>query len=131
MHRIINGLLICLVPFFCLGAGCWVPLSKSVDVNKDGKPDVTYQQVKESDTKVTADTNYDGKPDVVVNVKNGKFVSAEVDSNNDGKVDKQFNNPDQFKQWVNENSPDFNDSLGWDNWSRTISKVFWTPGDHN
>jgi hypothetical protein len=127
MNRVNTGVFICVVSLFFSGV-VLAAQSKTVDVNKDGKPDVTYQQVEEFATKVEADTNYDGKPDLVVYVENGKFDSAEVDSDYDGKTDKQFNDSAQFKQWVNENRPDFNDSLGWDNWSRTISNVFWQPG---
>jgi hypothetical protein len=130
MNRIIIGAFICLVSFFCPGVTLALQ-SKTVDVNKDGRSDVTYQQVEEFATKVEADTNYDGKPDVVVYVENGKFDSAEVDTDYDGKTDKQFNDSAQFKKWVNENRPDFNDSLAWDNWSQTISKVFWKPGTNN
>ncbi|MFA5286824.1 MAG: DUF6802 family protein [Candidatus Omnitrophota bacterium] len=130
MNRIIIGVFICVASFFHLGVALALQ-SKTVDINKDGKPDVTYQQAEEFATKVEADTNYDGKPDVVVYVENGKFDSAEVDTDYDGKVDKQFNDSAQFKKWVNENRPDFNDSLGWDDWSRTKSKVFWQPGGDN
>ncbi len=104
---------------------------RTIDVNKDGKPDVTYEKREEFATKVSADTNYDGNPDVVVYVENGKFDSAEVDTDYDGKVDKKFTDQAQFKQWVNNNRPDFNDSLGWEEWSRVNSKVFWKPGTSN
>ncbi len=130
MNRIITGIFVCAFSFFYSEAVLALQ-SKGVDVNKDGKPDVTYEQVEEFATKVEADTNYDGKPDVIVYVENGKFDSAEADTDYDGSRDKQFNNSEQFKQWVNEKRPDFNDSLGWDNWSRTISKVFWEPGRGN
>ena len=128
MNRIIIGVFFCLASFFYPGVVLALQ-SKAIDVNKDGKPDVAYQQVEDFATKVEADTNYNGKPDVVVYVENGKFDSAEVDTDYDGKTDKQFNDPAQFKKWVNENRPDFNNSLGWDDWSRVQSKVFWKPGE--
>lgn len=130
MNRIIIGVFICVVTFFCSRIAL-ASQFKTVDVNKDGKPDVTYQQVEGFATKVEADTNYDGKPDVVVYVENGKFDSAEVDTDYDGRADKQFNDSSQFNKWVNENRSDFNDSLGWDDWSRTMSDVFWKPGTNN
>lgn len=130
MNRIITGIFICLFSLFCPGILLALE-SRTVDVNKDGKSDVAYQQVEEFATKVEADTNYDGKPDVIVYVENGKFDSAEVDTDYDGKADKQFNDSTQFKQWVNENRPVFNNSLGWDDWSRVQSKVFWKPGENN
>ncbi len=130
MNKIMIGASICAVAFFCLGADS-APKVKRVDVNKDGQPDVTYEQVEGFATKVEADTNYDGNPDIVVYVENGKFDSAEVDTDYDGKTDKQFNDAAQFKQWVNENRQGFSDSLGWDDWSRTMTKVFWKPGADN
>jgi hypothetical protein len=126
MIKVIFGSLLCIL---FVSGGAYALETKAVDVNKDGKPDVTYYQHEGFATKVDADTNYDGKPDVTVYVENGKFDSAEADTDYDGKVDKQFNDQSQFKQWVNENRPDFNDSLGWDDWSRTNSKVFWRPGN--
>ena len=130
MNKLITGIFLSAALFFSLGASS-APQSKVVDVNKDGKPDVTYHQHEGFATKVDADTNYDGVNDVVVYVVNGKFDSAEADTDYDGKMDKQFNDQSQFKQWVNENRPDFNDSLGWNDWSRTMSRVFWKPGEHN
>lgn len=130
MVRMIIGTFVCVVWLFFPGVVLALQ-SKTVDVNKDGKPDVTYQQVEEFATKVEADTNYDGRPDVTVYVENGKLDSAEVDTDYDGKVDKKFKDPAQFKKWINENRPNFNDTLGWDDWSRTISKVFWEPGKNN
>ncbi len=116
--------------FIALGAAP-VHKTKSVDVNKDGKPDVVYHSDGENITGIDADTNYDGKNDVKVYVKEGKFEKAEVDTDHDGKVDKTINNTAQFKQWVNDNRPDFDDSLGWDDYSRKIDKVFWKPGGNN
>lgn len=130
MKKMSIGVFICMVTFFYSGV-VFALETKTVDVNKDGKPDVTYEQVEEFATKVEADTNYDGRPDVVVYVENGEFDSAEVDTDYDGKTDKQFNDQTQFKKWVNENRPAFNDSLGWDDWSRTKSKVFWQPGGNS
>jgi len=137
----ISGVVIVLLVFFCLNVNLGycggLPLdsieavTKTVDINKDGKPDVTYYSDGKYIARAEADTNYDGKPDVVVYAENGKFKSAEVETNYDGKPDKKFDNSAQFKKWVNENHPDFNDSLGWDDYSRTISKVFWEPGANN
>jgi hypothetical protein len=127
MNKVITLIFIFAAAFFSLGSAL-ADQAKNVDVNKDGKPDVTYYKSGERFAKIEADTNYDGKPDVVVYVEDGKFKSAEVDSDYNGKTDKKFSDPTQFKKWVNENRPDFNDSLGWDDYSRTISKVFWQPG---
>lgn len=85
---------------------------KTIDVNKDGTPDVIYHQRDNSVTKIEADTNYDGKSDVTVNLENGKFKSAEADTNYDGKLDKTFDNAADFNAWLNKDKPDFNDSLG-------------------
>jgi len=128
MDRIFKGILIFLVVFFSLGA-VLVNRTKGVDVNEDGNPDVIYHHDGENITKISADTNYDGAPDVVVYIEEEKFKSAEVDTDFDGKPDKTINDSAQFKEWVNENRPDFNNSLGWDDYSRKISKVFWKPGE--
>lgn len=92
--------------------------TKTVDVNKDGEPDVTYYS--DSDGKYVArteaDTNYDGKPDVVVHTKDGKFDSAEVDTDYDGKPDKKFTDTGEFNKWLNENKPDFSDKLNKEEW---------------
>ena len=92
--------------------------TKSVDVNKDGKPDVTYYSTSDGKyvSKAEADTNYDGRPDVIVHTKDGKFASAEADTDYDGKMDKKFTNESQFKKWVNEDRPGFNDQLNRANW---------------
>ncbi len=130
MKKIITKAFICGMAVLCLGAAP-VSRTRAVDVNKDGKTDVAYYQDNESVAKIEADTNYDGTPDVVVYIENGKFKSAEADTDYDGKADKKFDDSAQFKQWVNENRSDFNDTLGWDNYSRIISKVFWQPGANN
>jgi hypothetical protein len=92
--------------------------TKTCDVNKDGKPDVTYYSDSEGKNvaKVEADTDYNGRPDVVVILKDGKFDSAEVDTNNDGKSERKFNDASEFNKWVNENRPDFNNALNRPNW---------------
>jgi len=90
---------------------------KKVDVNKDGVADVTYYYDDEGVKQAEADTNFDGKKDVTIYTVNGKFDSAEVDSNHDGKVDKKFDKEKEFKAWLNKNNPQFNDSLGWSDWS--------------
>ncbi len=92
------------------------PATKSVDVNRDGEPDVIYYSDGKYVSKIEADTNYDGKPDVKVHLKDGKFQSAEVDSNYDGKMDKRFSNVKEFNQWLNEERPDFKDKLNRPDW---------------
>ena len=92
------------------------PATKTVDVNKDGKPDVTYYSDGKYVNKIEADTNYDGKPDVVVHLKDGKFQSAEADTNYDGKPEKKFDNAAEFNAWVNKNKPDFKDNLDKPDW---------------
>lgn len=91
--------------------------TKTVDVNKDGKPDVTYYHDGKNITKAEADTNFDGEPDVTVYAENGKFKSAEVDTNYDGKPDKKFTDVAKFNKWLNKDNPKFKDSLGWSDWS--------------
>jgi hypothetical protein len=132
MERLIKGVFLSLTIFFCLGA-CVACNSKTtaVDVNKDGKSDVIYYHDGENITKIQADTNYDGTHDVVVYIEDGKFKEAHIDTDYDGAVDKKIEDTAQFKQWVNDNRPDFNDHLGWDDYSRKVSKVFWNPGERN
>ncbi len=130
MIKILRSVWILPVVFFVLGAAP-VNKTKSIDVNKDGKPDVVYYHDGKNVTGAKADTNYDGRTDVIVYAKEGKFKKAEVDTDHDGKFDKSFDSTAQFKQWVNENRSDFNDSLDWDEYSRKIEKVFWKPGVNN
>jgi len=103
-----------------------IPMQPQVitaDVNKDGKPDVFYYSDDgEYITKAEADTNYDGKSDVVVHTKDGKFESAEVDTDYNGTTDKKFDNAVEFNKWLNENNPDFNDSLNRADWRATMFK---------
>ena len=96
--------------------------TKSYDVNKDGRPDVTYYSDGKYIAKAEADTNYDGKPDVVVYAKDGKFESAEVDTNYDGKTDKKLSDVKTFNSWLNENHPDFNDKLNRADWEVKLLK---------
>lgn len=91
--------------------------TKTVDINKDGKPDVTYYHDGKNVTKAEADTNYDGKPDVTVYTEDGKFKSAEADTNYDGKTDKEFTDVKKFNEWLNKDNAEFRDSLTWDDWS--------------
>jgi hypothetical protein len=93
-----------------------MPETKSVDVNKDGKPDVTYYRQGKYVSKIEADTNYDGKPDVTVRLKDGKFDSAEADTNYDGKAEKKFTNASDFNKWVNSQKPSFKDKLNRPDW---------------
>ncbi len=90
--------------------------TKTYDVNKDGKPDVTYYSDGKYVAKAEADTNYDGKPDVTVFTKDGKFESAQVDTDYNGTADKQINDVKEFNKWLNRNHPDFNDRLNKDDW---------------
>ncbi len=124
----ICGIIIILLFLFCInvysGYSDVIPntltskavVVKTYDLNKDGKPDVTYYGDGQYVTKVEADTNYDGKPDVIVHTKNGKFDSAEVDSNYDGKVDMKFTDAAAFDKWLNANHPDFKDKLEKTDW---------------
>jgi len=88
------------------------PQAKTIDVNQDGKPDVTHYYDGKNVTKVEADTNYDGKADVTVEAENGKFKSAQADTDYDGKHDKKFDNAAALNQWLNKDKPEFTDSLG-------------------
>ncbi len=90
--------------------------TKTVDVNKDGKPDVTYYGDGKYVTEVQADTNYDGKSDVVVHLKDGKFQSAEADTDYNGTMDKKFSDVKEFNQWLNKNNPAFEEELNRPDW---------------
>ncbi|MFH1889244.1 MAG: hypothetical protein ABH806_04055 [Candidatus Omnitrophota bacterium] len=96
--------------------------ARTFDVNKDGKPDITYHSDGKYVAKVEADTNYDGNPDVAVHLKDGKFDSAEVDTDYDGTPDKQFSDVAEFNKWLNENKPDFNDKLNRADWQFDMIK---------
>ena len=99
--------------------------TKTVDVNKDGTPDVTYySEDGKNVTKAEADTNYDGKPDVVVNVKDGNFQSAEIDTDHNGSMDKEIQDATQFKQWINTNRPEFKETIGRSDWQEFGSMNF-------
>lgn len=109
---------------FCLISGlCYaqqVPAAgpaavKTIDLNKDGKPDVTYYAEGKNISKVEADTNYDGKPDVTVNLQDGKFQSAEVDTDYNGSVDKKYTDAGSFSQWLNQSHPELKDDLYFSN----------------
>lgn len=128
----LKDLLILVTAVFCLGtcASC-NPGPKTIDVNQDGKPDVIYHHDGENIHKIQADTNYDGTHDITVHIEDGKFKEAHIDADHDGTTDKVIKDPVQFKKWVNDNRPDFNEHLGWDDYSRKIDKVFWKPGGHN
>jgi len=99
-----------------------VAQTKTLDINKDGVPDVIYYRDGGFIDKVEADTNYDGRHDVLVNVKDGKFESAEVDFDYDGKPDKKFTDQEAFKKWLNENRPDFKDALDKADWRFDLMK---------
>ncbi|MFA6349555.1 MAG: hypothetical protein WCY12_01325 [Candidatus Omnitrophota bacterium] len=95
-----------------------LPLSqaKTVDIDKDGDPDITYYKDGEYVGKVEADTNNDGKADITINIKDGKFQNAFVDTDYDGTADKEFKDDEQFLKWANENKPDYADKLNQANW---------------
>jgi len=125
MRGMIIAMFVCALAFFCLAAcpvyaqevtGVSVVQTKTVDINKDGKPDVTYYSDGKYATKVEADTNYDGKPDIVVQTKDGKFESAQADTDYNGTMDKKFTNAGEFNQWLKKNHPDLNDKLNRSNW---------------
>lgn len=93
--------------------------TSTCDVNRDGKPDVTYYSEGEYISKVEADTNYDGKTDVIVNIKDGKFHSAEADTDHNGTVDEKFTSRSSFVNWLNADSPEFKDKLDKTDWRAT------------
>lgn len=105
-----------------VAANSFTPKIKTLDVNKDMKPDVTYYGDGSFVNKVEADTNYDGRHDVLINVKDGKFDSAEVDFNYDGKPDKKFIDQQAFNEWLNQNRPDFKDALDKADWRFDLLK---------
>lgn len=86
--------------------------TKTIDVNKDGKPDVVNYYDGKDLAKIEADTNYDGKPDVTVTTENGKFKSAQADTDYDGTPDKKFNSTAEFTEWLNRDKPEFKEALG-------------------
>ncbi|MCX5696334.1 MAG: hypothetical protein NTW18_06780 [Candidatus Omnitrophica bacterium] len=90
-------------------------LTRTVDVNKDGKADITYYNDGKNVAKIEADTNYDGKPDTTVHLKDGKFESAEVDTNNDGKIEKRYYDAPSFSEWLNKNHSEFHDDMYFSN----------------
>ena len=90
--------------------------TKTADVNKDGRPDVTYYSDGKYANKIEADTNYDGKPDMIVHTKDGKFESAEADTDYNGTMDKKFSDVKEFNKWLNEKHPDFKDKLNRADW---------------
>jgi hypothetical protein len=98
------------------------PVTRTADVNKDGKSDIIYHKDGEHVGKIEADTNYDGKPDITVHAKNGKFVSAEADTNYDGKPDKKFSDLKEFNEWLNANNPDFYNQLNSRDWDVALLK---------
>jgi hypothetical protein len=96
--------------------------TKTLDINKDDNPDITYYRDENNIVKVEADTNYDDKTDVTVYTENGKFKVAEADTNYDGVMDKKFTDAAEFDNWLNENKPDFQDSLNKKDWSNNKFK---------
>jgi hypothetical protein len=111
---------------FCLGAclGCQSDSAgkkseiETVDVDKDGRPDVTYYRKGKYIAKTETDTNEDGKPDIVVHNIDGKFEWAEVDSDYDGTFDRTFTDEDEFKKWLKENRVQSDERL----WQFTLFK---------
>ncbi|MDD5155549.1 MAG: hypothetical protein PHF11_03585 [Candidatus Omnitrophica bacterium] len=132
--RNISAILVLLSVFFLLnirpGYSQTVPSApasketavKTVDVNKDGTPDITYYGDGKHITRIEADTNYDGKPDVVVHNKDGKFASAEADTDYNGTMETKFSDVAAFNKWLNANSPDFNDKLDKTDWQFDLFK---------
>lgn len=110
MKNIFLAALICLAVISFLGAASAQTMIG--DINNDGNPDLTYYHEEETVTKAEADTNFDGKPDVTVHMEDGKFKSAEADTDYDGKPDKKFSDVAEFNKWLNEDRPQFKDSLG-------------------
>ncbi len=105
-----------------VAANNFTPQIKSLDINKDSKPDITYSGDDKFVNKVEADTNYDGMHDIIIHAKDGKFVSAEVDSDYNGKPDKKFTDQEAFKKWLNENRPEFKDALDKADWRFDLLK---------
>jgi len=95
---------------------------KTLDVNKDGKPDVVYHSDGKYTSKIEADTNYDGQYDITIYTKDGNFDSAEADTDYDGQTDKKFSNVKEFNQWLNEKHPDFEDQLNRPDWQFDLIK---------
>ena len=131
MKARIFGIIFLTAGLFCLGiypaycAGHAVgpqPQTKSVDVNKDGKPDVVYYGEGKYVRKVEADTNFDSKPDIVVHTKDGKFDSADVDTDYNGTYDKKFTSQTEFIKWINQKRPDFIGPLGIHDWQMDLIK---------
>jgi len=96
--------------------------TKTLDINNDGKTDITYHHDGEYVTKAVADTNFDGSDDVTVHIKDGEFHSAEVDTDHDGTTDRQFSDVAEFNQWLDESNPQFSDNLGCPDWRVTFLK---------
>lgn len=96
--------------------------TKTIDLNNDGNPDVTYYHDGKYVAKAEADTNYDGKPDVTVYTKDGKFESAEADTDYDGTPDKKFSDVAEFNEWLNKNDPDFEKYLNQPDWEVAMFK---------
>lgn len=118
MSFVLLLVLFCVSAYLCYAqevAGVVPVTTKTIDLNKDGKPDITYYGEGRNISKVEADTNYDGKPDVIVNLQNGKFESAEVDTDYNGTVDKKYTDADSFNQWLNTNHPEFHEDMYFSN----------------
>ena len=107
---------ICLSYADVLPASVNGPNTKAVDVNKDGRADVTYYGDEKNITKVEADTNYDGNPDVIVHVENGQFKSAEADADHNGSMETKFSDEKTFAEWINQTNPDFAKELNRPDW---------------
>ena len=119
VYSVVFFALLCASSYLCYAqeapAGVTAVVTKSVDLNKDGKPDVLYYGEGKNISKIEADTNYDGKPDVTVNLQDGKFVSAEVDTDYNGSVDKKYTDADSFSQWLNKSHPEFQKDIHFSN----------------
>ncbi len=82
-----------------------------LDSNDDGKADIVHTKKASGEEKVEADTNYDGKPDVFIFARGGKFISARSDTDYDGRIDRKFNDPEDFRKWVNDEKPKLKTAL--------------------
>jgi len=96
--------------------------TKRVDVDNDGKPDMTYYGDGKHVMKIIADTNYDGKPDVMVYNKDGKFESAQVDTDYNGTLETKFSDTVAFNKWLNAKHPNLKDKLNKTEWQFDLTE---------
>ena len=100
----ISGIFVFILILFCANVYAELlpvpqePVTKTVDLNKDGKPDIIYYRDGKYVGKVEMDTNYDGKPD------------------------KKFSDLKSFNQWLNSTNPDFYKQLNSRDWDLSLIK---------